>query len=223
MFELGDTDGRLLCTQGETIVVALLCRQPALLDQIAVARIGDVGELPARLRLLQGGLVLGQRRLGLGDLLVELRSGDCREKIAFLDPIADIHVALFDIATGPREDIGCLERGRRRRQGNLHQVAAGPDHRHPHLRNGGSHLLRHCSDLTRRLIVPPAANAETAREQQQHPSSEQRAAVTASGWRGLAGELDDAAALRIGRVPRLVVIGPHTNVAHSGCSSNTPW
>jgi hypothetical protein len=79
---LRNIHGRLLCAQGETVVVALLGRQPTLLDQIAVARIGDVGELPTRLRLLQRGLILRQGRLRLRDLLVELGRGDLREEIA---------------------------------------------------------------------------------------------------------------------------------------------
>jgi len=42
---LSHSHGGLLRLQGQAIVVALLTRQPSLLDQIAVARIGDLGEL----------------------------------------------------------------------------------------------------------------------------------------------------------------------------------
>jgi hypothetical protein len=56
---LSHSHRRLLRPQGQLIVVALLKREPSLLDQIAVARIGALGEITACLRLLQGRLVLG--------------------------------------------------------------------------------------------------------------------------------------------------------------------
>ena len=69
----------LLRLQGQTIIVALLEREPSLPDQIAVTRIGDLREVPACLCLVQCGLDLGQRRLGLRNLVVELRGGDVRQ------------------------------------------------------------------------------------------------------------------------------------------------
>src|SRR6202035_3217951 len=68
----------LLRLQGQAIVVALLKREPSLLDQFAVAPIGDVGEITACLGLFQCRLVLGQRRLGLRNLVVEFGSGNIR-------------------------------------------------------------------------------------------------------------------------------------------------
>ena len=70
----------MLRLQGQAIVVALLKREPPLFDQLAVARIGDLGEFPACLRLLQRGLVLGQRRLGLRNLVVEFGGGNVRQQ-----------------------------------------------------------------------------------------------------------------------------------------------
>ena len=113
---LGHAHRGLLRLQGQAIVVALLKREPSLLDQIAVARIGDLGELTACLGLLQRRLVLGQRRLGLRNLVVEFRRGDFRQQGSGLDPIADVDVALFDVAAGARENICRLECRRGRRQ-----------------------------------------------------------------------------------------------------------
>ena len=48
---LGHRDRRLLRLQGQAIVVALLRGEPSLLDQLAVAVPGDLGEFPAGLRL----------------------------------------------------------------------------------------------------------------------------------------------------------------------------
>src|SRR6202043_2425250 len=123
---LGHADRSLLGLQGQAIIVALLQREPTLLDEIAVARVGDLGEIAARLCLLQCRLVLGQRRLGLRDLVVELGSGDVRQQRASLDPIADIDIALFDVAAGARENIRRLERRGRRGQGDGDLVVAGP-------------------------------------------------------------------------------------------------
>ena len=106
---LSHSDRRLLRLQGQAIVVALLKREPSLRDQLAVARIGDLGEIPACLRLLQCRLILSQRRLGLRDLVVELGGGDVSQQGSRLDPIADIDVALFNVAVGAREDIGRLK------------------------------------------------------------------------------------------------------------------
>ena len=76
---MGHANRSLLGLQSQAIIVALLQREPTLPDEIAVARVGDLGEITARLCLLQCRLVLGQRRLGLRDLVVELRSGDVRQ------------------------------------------------------------------------------------------------------------------------------------------------
>jgi hypothetical protein len=68
---LGDADRGILGFEAEAIGVELRGR-PALLDQGADAVIGHLGELPARLVLAQRRLRLHQRRLGLGNLVIEL-------------------------------------------------------------------------------------------------------------------------------------------------------
>jgi len=69
----------LLRLQRQAIVVALLKREPSLLDQLTVAPISDLCEFTACLRLPQCRLILGQRRLSLRDLVVEFRSSDVHQ------------------------------------------------------------------------------------------------------------------------------------------------
>ena len=170
----------LLRLQGQAIVVALLKREPSLLDQIAVARIGDLGEITACLRLLQCRLILGQRRLGLRNLVVEFGGGDVRQQGSRLDPIADIDVALFDIAAGAREDIRRLECRRRRRQGDGNFAVAGADRSHANVGNKGPALLGGSRDGELGLVVAPATRCKAAHEQQQRDPAEQRPSVTTS-------------------------------------------
>ena len=47
-----------------------------------------------------------QRGLRLRDLVIELWRGDLGQKLPCLDAIADIDIALVDIAAGPRKDVG---------------------------------------------------------------------------------------------------------------------
>ena len=174
------SDRSLLSLQGQPIIVSLLKREPSLLDQIAVARIGDLGEVTACLRLLQCRLVLGQRRLGLRDLVVELRGGDIRQQGSRLDPIADVDVALFDVAAGARENIRCLERRRGRGQGDVNFAVAGADHGHANVGDKIPDLLRGGRDIELGLVMAPASYCKAAHEQQQRASAEQRASVTTS-------------------------------------------
>jgi hypothetical protein len=53
----------------------LLLRHPALVEQLAVAAPGHIGDLPVGLGLSEGRLVLGEVRLRLGDLVVEFGGG----------------------------------------------------------------------------------------------------------------------------------------------------
>ena len=76
---LSHSHRRLLRLQGKAIIIALLTRQPSPTDQIAVAGIGDLREIAARLRLLQCRLVLGKRRPGLCNLMIKFRRGNVRQ------------------------------------------------------------------------------------------------------------------------------------------------
>ena len=152
----------LLRLQGQAIIVALLERQPSLFDEIAVARIGDLGEVAACLRLLQRGLVLGQRRLGLRNLVVEFGGGNVRQQGAGLDLIADVDVALLDVAAGAREDVRRFECGRRRRQADGHLAVAGADRGDANIGNKRPALLRGGRDIEVGLVVAPASYSKAA-------------------------------------------------------------
>ena len=147
----------MLRLQGQPIVVALLEREPSLLDQLAITPIGDFGELTACLCLLQCRLVLGQRRLGLRNLVVEFGGGDIRQQRSRLDPIADIDVALLDVAVGAREDVRCLKGRRGGRQSDAYLAVAGTDGGHANVGNKRPALLGGGSDLELGLVVAPAA------------------------------------------------------------------
>ena len=95
------------------------------MTKVTVAIVGDLCEVPACLRLLQRRLVLAERGLGLGDLVIELGSRNLRQQIASLHMIADIDLARLDVAVGARKDIRRRESERRRRQGDGHLAVGG--------------------------------------------------------------------------------------------------
>src|SRR5713226_886630 len=214
---------RLLRLQGQAIVVALLKREPSLLDQIAVARVGDLGEFSACLGLLQCRLALGQRRSGLRNLVVELRGGNVRQQSSGLDPVADVDVALFDVAAGAREDIRGLECRRGRRQGDGDLAVAGADRGDANVRNKGPALLRGGRNVEIGLVVAPASYSKAAQEQQQRASAKQRASVTTSPPARRVGQRDNAIGCRIRPLLNIFIFRPHTNLGHAWISSNTPW
>ena len=79
---LGDRDGGLLRLQVQPFGVALLLGDPALVEQLAVARPGDARDLAIGLGLVEGGLVLRERRLRLRDLVIELLAPRSRRAAA---------------------------------------------------------------------------------------------------------------------------------------------
>ncbi len=109
--------------------------------------------------------------------MVELRGGNVRQQGSGLDPIADVDVALFDIAVGTRENIRRLKRRRGRGQGDRNFAVSGADRGHADVRDKSSVLLRGHRDLALGLVVAPASHCKTTREQQQHACGEQRASV----------------------------------------------
>ena len=167
----------MLCLQGQAIVVALLKCEPSLFDQFAVARIGDLGELLACLGLPQCRLILGQRRLGLRNLVVELRGGNVRQQGSGLDAIADVDVALFDVAAGARENIRRLKGRRGRRQADRNLAVAGADQRDANVGDKSPALLRSGRDLEAGLVVAPAPYSKAAQQQQQRASADQHSSV----------------------------------------------
>src|SRR5262249_30855750 len=174
---LSYSDRSSLRLQGQAIIVTLLTREPSLRDQLAVARIGDIREIPARLRLLQCRLVLGQRRLSLRDLVVKLSGGNFYQQGSGLDAIADVDVALFDVATGAGKNIRCLKSRRGRRQGDSHLAVAGADGGDANFVDLIPALLRCGGDGDLSLVVAPASYPKGTQEQQQHDSAEQRAPI----------------------------------------------
>ena len=79
-----------------------------------------------------------------------------------LDLIADIDVALLDVAAGAREDIRRLECRRGRRQGDGDLAVAGADRGHANVGHERPALLRGGRDVALGLVVAPAAQSEAA-------------------------------------------------------------
>ena len=112
-----------------------------MLDQWTVASPGHPRELLVRLRLLHRRLELRKRRLGLGDLVVELRGDDLHQQLPLLHVIADVDIALVDIAAGASEYVGDRKRGGRGRQRDRHIISARPHRLNPQGRDGIETLL----------------------------------------------------------------------------------
>ena len=110
--------------------------------QRTIAIPGDLGEFAVRLGLLQRRLELTERRLGLCDLVVQLRRDDFGQQLPGLDPVTDIDFALVDIAAGARKDIGGRESRRGRRQADGFGAGARPHGRNTNLRDQVAALLR---------------------------------------------------------------------------------
>ncbi len=112
--------------------VALLARHPAFLDQRSIPAPSHLREPSVGLRLVQRRLELSQHRLVLRDLIVEFRHSELRQQFPCLNAIADIDVALDDIAGRAGIDIRRREGGRGTRQGDRHGAGAFLDRRDAH-------------------------------------------------------------------------------------------
>ena len=99
----------LISGEGQSVGVALLQRHPALLNQRFVAPPGDVGKVSIGLRLHQRRLILRQRRLGLGDLMLNLWRRDLHQDIAFFYAAADVDVSCDNVSARASEDVGQIE------------------------------------------------------------------------------------------------------------------
>ena len=107
--------GSLLRLKSEAVDIALLRGDPTFADQGAVPLPRHLCETPVRLRLLNRRLELAQRGLRLHDLVIELRSRDLRQQLPFPDAVADIDVALVDVAARASKDVRRRECRRRAR------------------------------------------------------------------------------------------------------------
>ncbi len=164
---LSHRDRRVLCGESQPVGIALLRCDPALIDQRLVTPPRHGGEVAIGLGLLQCCFQLGERRLGLRDLMIKLRRGDLREQLAGLDVIADVDVAARDVAGRARVDIGGRKRARAGRQRDRPSRRAHLHRGDTHTRHelgsffGGLHHLRMQGE------VQPGAVAERASEKQQ--------------------------------------------------------
>ena len=215
---LRNADRGLSRPQGQSVGISLLRGHPTLVDQRAVAVPGHLCEILVRVRLLQGCLVLDQRSLGLGDLVVELRDADLRQQLSCLHPIADVGAALVDVAAGAGIDI---RRGKRQgggRQCDDHGGVAGPHRGHPDARHERATLLGSRGDILMLPIVAPGAESQRADEHEEHPEPKQPAARSAPRNLAVRG--------RLGRLAIDCGLGlpiKGLNIVHSVSPSNTPW
>ncbi len=140
--------------------------QPSI-DQGSVAVPGHLRELEVGLRLLQRRLELIERRLVLRNLVIELRHRQLRQQFSCLDAIADVDVALGDVAGRAGIDVRLRECGRRARQGDRHDGRARLDRRDAHAGHEITLLLGGRHDLLLLRIVSPRAQHEAAGERQE--------------------------------------------------------
>jgi hypothetical protein len=133
------------------------------------------------------GFVLVLRRLSrlqtvavLRDLVLDLGSGDFGQELPGLDVIADIDIALGDIAAGARIDVGLHKA--ERRCGQCHVQPSEPL-RHlldMHARDEVRLPLGGGRDLAMLLVMPPHAECESADEQHENTKAEQPPSGAAS-------------------------------------------
>jgi hypothetical protein len=149
----------------QAIGVALLLGGPALFHQNRVATPSDPSQFTVRLGLPARRLGLSQTGLGLGDLVVELRRGDCRQEVAHLHAGADIDIAFRDIPAGPRENVRGLKSVGGSRQGDAHRAGTGPHRVDADARDEVTMLLGGDRDLEVQRVMPPNAERQSAEEQ----------------------------------------------------------
>jgi hypothetical protein len=147
-------------------------------------------------------------------LVVNLGGGDVRQQISRLDPIADVDIALFDVAAGTREDSRRLERRRARRQTDGDLAAAVAHQGYANVRNEGPYPLRGRRGIEFTPVVAPTSNSKATYEQQQHACAGQRASVTTSSLPRGVGYRNPAVGFRITPVLNPINIPPHANLGH---------
>ena len=185
--------GLLRCELG-LVRVIVLPRYHSLCQQVGVALRVDLGEVGVGLPLFQRGFGLLHVAVGLVDggsglldLLLEFGGLDLGQHLAGVHAVADIHIALADVAAGAREH----RRFRDRLYVAWQQqagVPAGPRHAlHVDHREGGSlHLglgRQHLFPaLPRKIAQKVAGGQKSAQNQEQH---QKRAALGAGARRRL--------------------------------------
>ncbi len=115
----GRAERRLLRRVVQAVGVALLRRDPALPHENGAAGVCHLRQLLVGVALFYRGFGLRFRRLGLSDLVVEFGRAQHREHVARPHVIADIGLALFDIAVGAGVDVGGGIGEGRARQGDV--------------------------------------------------------------------------------------------------------
>ena len=115
---LRDANGGLARLDRIDVDRALLLRYPTVTNQRLIPAPCHLSQIQVGFRLLQRRRELDKRRLILRDLMIQFRYSELRKKLAGLDVIADIDIALFDVAGSACIDVRIRERGGRCRQGH---------------------------------------------------------------------------------------------------------
>ena len=142
----------------------MLLGHPAFIDQRLVAAPCHPCEFVAGLCLIQRRFELFERRLVLGNLIVDFRHRQLRQQIAGLDAIADIDLALGDIAGRAGIDARRSEGGGGAGQADRHGCGARLDRRDT---QGGHEIaLLLCSgrDFLPLRVISPCAHRESGGE-----------------------------------------------------------
>jgi hypothetical protein len=104
--------------------------------------------------------------------MLDLRRGDVGEEVAFLDIVADVDVALVDIAAGAREDIRLGKCRRGGRQGDDHSRIAWLDGGDAELRHIVFMLLCGGHNLLVLRLISPGAETKTGKQGKQRAEAE---------------------------------------------------
>src|SRR5271163_14370 len=200
-------------------------RHPAIVDEHRVASPGDLIQQLLGLILATSGVCLLHIIQKLSDLILDFGCGDLGEELPSLDVIADIDKAPHHIAAGAPVDACFLEAERRRRQCHVQWAETLRNRINVHARDEIRLLFGGVHDLEVLLVMPPHAQRERAREQQEHAEAKQPAAGSAPPrgpvWPRFAGIGIRRWKLRRRRRPfQLWLL---SEVVHSGTSSKTPW
>src|SRR5258707_10631578 len=115
--------------------------------------------------------------------MVKFRHSKLRKRTSCLDVIADVNIALFDIACGASIDVCVRERGSRCRQGDDYVAGARPYGRDTNTRYEITKLLGGRLDLPLLRIGAGCAESQAPRDQQERAYPQQKAAPSASSIR----------------------------------------
>ncbi len=148
---LGNAECGLPRMKREPVDIALLRGDPAFFDEPLVPVPRHLRQVPVCLRLFHRRPELNQRGLRLGDLMIELRRDDLGQQLPLFHAIADVGVALVDIAARAGVHIRNGERGGGCGQCDEHGRIARLHGGHAHARYEIANLLggRHDHPLLR--------------------------------------------------------------------------